>query len=92
MLDNINAELDDFSSAIKNQLSFNKMLETQLAHLAAVIPSFEKDRIPGKPKPTLKTTNLVYVSYFGHGIGQCPIKRGDPRTPIITCNIKGFTF
>jgi hypothetical protein len=42
MLDSINAKLDDFSSAIKNQLSFNKMLETQLAQLAAAIPSFEK--------------------------------------------------
>ena len=42
MLENINAKLDDFSSAIKNQLSFNKMLETQLAQLAAAIPSFEK--------------------------------------------------
>jgi len=31
ILENINAKLDDFSSAMKNQLSFNKMLETQLA-------------------------------------------------------------
>ena len=31
MLENINAKLDDFSSALKNQLSFNKMLETKLA-------------------------------------------------------------
>ena len=44
MLENINAKLDDFSSAIKNQLSFNKMLETQLAQLAASIPSFEKGK------------------------------------------------
>ena len=42
ILENINAKLDNFSSAIKNQLSFNKMLETQLAQLAAAIPSFEK--------------------------------------------------
>ena len=31
MLENINAKLDEFSSALKNQLSFNKMIETQLA-------------------------------------------------------------
>ena len=49
MLENINAKLDDFSSAIKNQLSFNKMLETQLAQFATAILSFEKGRIPGKP-------------------------------------------
>ena len=40
MWENINAKLDDFSSTIKNQLSFNKTLETQLAQLAAVVPSF----------------------------------------------------
>ena len=31
MLENINAKLDEFSSVLKNQLSFNKMIETQLA-------------------------------------------------------------
>ena len=32
----IHDKMDGFSTAIKNQLSFNKMLETQLAQLAAV--------------------------------------------------------
>ena len=59
MLENINAKLDDFSSTIKNQLSFNKTLETQLAQLAAAIPSFEKGRIPGKPEEFMETVNLV---------------------------------
>ena len=30
-IETIHAKMDDFSTAIKNQLSFNKMLETQLA-------------------------------------------------------------
>jgi uncharacterized coiled-coil protein SlyX len=30
-LENINARMDTFASAIKNQHSFNKMLESQLA-------------------------------------------------------------
>jgi uncharacterized protein YukE len=34
-LENINARIDTFASAIKNQSSFNKMLESQLAQLAA---------------------------------------------------------
>ena len=42
MLENINAKLDEFSSALKNQFSFNKMIETQLAQIAAAIPSYEK--------------------------------------------------
>ena len=50
MLENINAKLDKFSSVLKNQLSFNKMIETQLAQIATAIPSYEKDRILGKPE------------------------------------------
>ena len=50
MLENINARLDEFSSVLKNQLSFNKMIETRLAQTAAAIPSYEKDRIPSKPE------------------------------------------
>jgi hypothetical protein len=66
MLENINAKLDDFSSTIKLQLSFNKMLETQLVQLAAAIPSFEKGRIPSKPEEFMETANLITSRYdFG---------------------------
>jgi hypothetical protein len=41
-LKNLSAKMDDFASTIENQLSFNKMLETQLAQLAATVPSFEQ--------------------------------------------------
>ena len=63
MLENINAKLDEFSSALKNQLSFNKMIETQLAQIAATIPSYEKDRILGIPEGTMETANLVMSRY-----------------------------
>jgi hypothetical protein len=67
MTDSINkklyAKLDKFSSILKNQLSFNKVIETQLAQIAAAIPSFEKDRIPGKLEGTMETTNLVTAKY-----------------------------
>jgi hypothetical protein len=59
MLENINTKLDEFSSILKNQLSFNKMIETQLAQIAAIIPSYEKDRIPGKPKGTMVQPTLL---------------------------------
>ena len=36
ILENRSEKMDNFSSAIKNQLSFNKMLETQLALLATI--------------------------------------------------------
>jgi uncharacterized coiled-coil protein SlyX len=46
-LENINARMDTFASAIKNQHSFNKILESQLAQLAATVPPLEKGKILG---------------------------------------------
>ena len=37
-METIHAKMDGFSTAIKNQFSFNKMLETQLAQVAATMP------------------------------------------------------
>jgi len=37
-LETIHAKMDGFSTAIKNQLSFKKMIETQLAQVAAAMP------------------------------------------------------
>jgi hypothetical protein len=36
---NINAKMDSFTVATQNQLSFNKMLETQIHQISAAIPS-----------------------------------------------------
>ena len=38
VLENINTKMDSFSSAIKDQLSYNKKIESQLAQLAAALP------------------------------------------------------
>jgi hypothetical protein len=37
MFENINSKLENLSS-VKNQLSFNKMIETQIAQIVAAIP------------------------------------------------------
>jgi hypothetical protein len=76
------------------------MIETQLAQIAAAIPSYEKDRIPDKPKGTIKTANLVTTKYgyalnsWGSYLLDSPftIKKGDPGTPMITCSIGTHTF
>jgi hypothetical protein len=39
--------MNSFSFAIKNQHSFNKMIEPQIAWLAAVVPPTDKGKIPG---------------------------------------------
>jgi hypothetical protein len=38
VLENINTKIDSFSFAIKDQLSYNKKIESQLAQLAAALP------------------------------------------------------
>ena len=46
ILENINNRMDSFSSTIKNQHSFNKMIQSQVAQLAAVVPPTDKGKIP----------------------------------------------
>ena len=53
-------KMDNLSSAIKNQHSFNKMIESQIAQLAAVVPLTDKGKILGQPKD-LETANLVDI-------------------------------
>jgi methyl-accepting chemotaxis protein len=38
-LETINNRMDNFSTIIKNQLSFNKMLESQLQQLVNIVPA-----------------------------------------------------
>ena len=47
-METIHAKMDGFSTAMKNQLSFNKALETQLAQLAADAPAVKLGKISGK--------------------------------------------
>jgi len=39
MLENINNRMDNFSTAMKNQISFNKKIESHLNQIAAVVPA-----------------------------------------------------
>jgi septal ring factor EnvC (AmiA/AmiB activator) len=43
-LETISTRMDAFASAIKNQHNFNKMIESQLAQLAAAVPPLKKVR------------------------------------------------
>ena len=60
ILENINNRMDSFCSAIKNQHSFNKMIESQIAQLAAAVPPIDKGKILGQSED-LETTNLVDI-------------------------------
>jgi hypothetical protein len=42
--------MDIFASDIKNLYNFNKMVESQLTQLAAIVPPLEKGKISGQPE------------------------------------------
>jgi hypothetical protein len=99
-LETINNRMDSFSTAIKNQLNFNKMLESQLQQLANIVPA-NQGKILGQPKD-LETTNLVDIfnvgSYWSDPISKgwndetLPIKKGDPGRPVIPIFIRRVNF
>jgi hypothetical protein len=104
-LENISTRMDTFASTIKNQHHFNKMIESQLAQLAAAIPPPEKGKIPGQPKD-LETANLIdiynaanyhielpEVKWIDYTL---PDKKGDPGRPVIPifigCHIFSISY
>ena len=50
IVENINFQIEGLSSTVKNQLSFNKMTEIQLAQIAAAIPIDSHGKIPAQPE------------------------------------------
>jgi hypothetical protein len=99
-LETINSRMDKFSTAIKNQLSFNKMLESQLQQLANIVPA-NQGKILGQPK-NLEIANLVDIfnaeSYWSDPISKgwndetLPTKKGDPGRPVISISIGSVNF
>jgi hypothetical protein len=86
--------MDNFSTAIKNQISFNKMIESQLNQIAAAVPATNPGR-PSQPEG-LESANLVDMfdagDYWSNPIVEVstdhlPVKRGDPGRPVIPISI-----
>jgi hypothetical protein len=50
ILESLAAQLEGFNSAVKNQLSFNKMIETHVAQLASSFPNNNLGKLPGQPE------------------------------------------
>jgi hypothetical protein len=59
VLENLNSTIESFTSCMKNQLSFNKMIEIQLAQLAASLPSSESGGIPRQLEPTREHVSTI---------------------------------
>ena len=85
------------------QLSFNKMLESQIAQLAATVPSIKKGKIPGKPEDPVETVKLVTTRFdkpspllrsnWGYLLDSPFItKKEDPGHLTIECLVGPQTF
>jgi len=64
VLESLASQLEGFSSVIKNQLSFNKMIETQVAQLASSCPNANTGKLPGQPE-VLSKENVNAVTTRG---------------------------
>jgi hypothetical protein len=93
--------MDTFASAIKNQHSFNKIIESQITQLTAVVPPSNKSKILGQPED-LETTNLVDIHnaafYYTQPLEErwidysLPDKKGDLGRPVIPITIGPHIF
>ena len=54
IIENIDAKLETLCSSVKSLTSFNKMIETQIAQIAASIPVTDTERILGQPETSTK--------------------------------------
>jgi len=99
MLENINNKMDNFYTAIKNQISFNKMIASQLNQIAAAVPTTN----PGIPSQLggLESANLVDMfdagNYWSNPVTEVttnllPVKGGDPGRPVIPISIGMVDF
>ena len=96
MIENINTKLENLSSSVKNQLSFNKMIESKITQIIATLPVFDSGTIPGKPETSLKSVKMVSMRFGkplcrdNHDYFVDPpfiTKKEDPGRPMITCSI-----
>ena len=101
MIENINTKLENLSLSEKNQLSFNKMTETQIAHIATALPISDSGKILGKSETSLESVKMVSTRFGkplcweNHDYLVDPpfiAKKEDPRRPTITCSIGPHVF
>jgi hypothetical protein len=101
ILENINNRMNSFSTAIKNQHNFNKLIESQMVQLAAAVPPINIGKILGQLED-LETINLVDIYnaayyYIQPSMGRwidysLPKKKSDPGRHIIPIAIGPQSF
>jgi hypothetical protein len=63
MLELMNSKIEGLTASIKNQLSFNKRVETQLAQFATAIPVVNLGEILGQPETSLEYVKMVSMRF-----------------------------
>ena len=69
------AQLEGFNSVIKNQLSFNKMIETQVAQLASSCPNINAGKLPGQPEVPSKENVSAVTTRDGKTAQETPFPK-----------------
>ena len=69
------AQLEGFNFVIKNQLSFDKMTETQVAQLASSCPNVNAGKLPGQPEVPSKENVCVVTTRGGKTTQEPPFPK-----------------
>ena len=72
ILESMAAQLEEFNSIIKNQLSFNKMIETQVAQLASSCPNVNTGKLPEQPEVPPKENVSAVTTRGGKTMQEPP--------------------
>jgi hypothetical protein len=72
MLENINSQKESLSSAVKNQLSFNKMIETQISQIAITIPRNHSRKPQGNLRILVKMIMQLQINEGGKVLSDKP--------------------
>ena len=72
ILESLAAQLEGFNSVIKNQLSFNKMIETQVAQLVSSCPNNNSGKLPRQPEVPPKENVSAVTTRTGKSTQEPP--------------------
>jgi hypothetical protein len=72
ILESLAAQLEGFNSVIKNKLSFNKMIQTQVAQLASSCPNHNSGKLPGQPEVNSKESVNTVTMWTGKSMHDPP--------------------
>ena len=68
-------QLEGLNSVIKNQLSFNKMIETQVAQLASSCPNNNSGKLPGQSEVPPKENVSAVTTQTGKSTQEPPFPK-----------------